>query len=185
MDKADTEELDLFAQNTAGARRRSAGSGFLLYFRRYERAIMILIAFMVTAIVAFALGVEQGKRYVRAQAPVRVEHKLEDAWPHRLPAPTPAAEPKSAPKPEAPQAPVALVKSVPGYNYTIQVASYKNRALAQNEADDLRKKGFASTIMVKGAYMVLCVGKFPDKESARSLLTQLSKQYQGCLIRRI
>jgi len=83
-------------------------------------------------------------------------------------------------------------KSVPlinkGYGqraYTIQVASFKNKELALQHAESLTSRSLSPLIFSKGNYIILCVGKFFDEESAQPLLLQLQKTYTGSRIRRL
>ncbi|MFA6357247.1 MAG: SPOR domain-containing protein [Candidatus Omnitrophota bacterium] len=69
--------------------------------------------------------------------------------------------------------------------YTIQLAAFKNRALALREAQILLKNGFSPVVFTKGSYIILCVGKFSNQESAQPLLTQLQRTYANCRIRRL
>lgn len=69
--------------------------------------------------------------------------------------------------------------------YTIQVAAFKNRELAAREAQSLSKRGLTPLAFAKGNYIILCVGKFSNQESAQSLLIQLQRIYADCRIRRL
>ena len=69
--------------------------------------------------------------------------------------------------------------------YTIQVAAFKNKQLALGEIQRLTKEGLAPMAFAKGDYIVLCVGKFSNQESAQPLLIQLQRAYAGCRIRRL
>jgi hypothetical protein len=69
--------------------------------------------------------------------------------------------------------------------YTIQVATFKNRQLALLEAQALLKEGLAPMVFAKEGYIILCVGKFSNQESAQPLLIQLQRTYAGCRIRRL
>jgi hypothetical protein len=69
--------------------------------------------------------------------------------------------------------------------YTIQVAVFKNKQLALREAKLLLKEGLTPMVFAKGNYIILCVGKFSNQESAQSLLIQLQRTYAGCRIRRL
>jgi len=69
--------------------------------------------------------------------------------------------------------------------YTIQVAIYSNKQLALREAQLLQKEGLAPMVFAKKDYIVLCVGKFSNQESAQPLLIQLQRTYAGCRIRRL
>ncbi len=70
-------------------------------------------------------------------------------------------------------------------NYTIQVAAFKNRELAAREVQSLSKKGLTPLAFSKGNYIILCVGKFSNQESAQPLLIVLQRTYAGCRIRRL
>jgi len=82
---------------------------------------------------------------------------------------------------------VALIasKNVEPESFTIQVAAFKNRTLALRQAQLLAKKGLAPLVFAKGSYIILCVGKFSNQESAQPLLIQLQRTYAGCRIRRL
>ena len=69
--------------------------------------------------------------------------------------------------------------------YTIQVATFKNKQLALREVQLLLKEGLTPMAFAKGDYIVLCVGKFSNQESAQPLLIQLQRAYAGCRIRRL
>ena len=69
--------------------------------------------------------------------------------------------------------------------YTIQVAAFSNRGQAGREALLLAKEGFSPLAFANGDYIILCVGKFPDQNSAQPLLNQLRRTYAGCRIRRL
>ncbi len=69
--------------------------------------------------------------------------------------------------------------------YTIQVATFKNKQLALREAQLLLKEGLPPLVFAKKDYIVLCVGKFSNQESAQPLLIQLQRTYAGCRIRRL
>jgi hypothetical protein len=80
---------------------------------------------------------------------------------------------------------LAANKNIEQVSYTIQVGAFKNRELALRQAQILAKKGLAPLAFVKGSYIILCVGKFSNQESAQPLLNQLQRTYAGCRIRRL
>ena len=69
--------------------------------------------------------------------------------------------------------------------FTIQVASYKDVKYAQKEADVLKRKGFATVILPKGTYSIVCVGKFATSDEANSFTRRLKSYYKDCLVRRL
>ncbi|PIQ90961.1 MAG: hypothetical protein COV71_01620 [Candidatus Omnitrophica bacterium CG11_big_fil_rev_8_21_14_0_20_41_12] len=70
-------------------------------------------------------------------------------------------------------------------SYTVQVAAFKNKGLALRQAQLLTQSGMAPMVFAKGSYIILCVGKFSNQESAQPLLIQLQRTYAGCRIRRL
>ena len=72
-----------------------------------------------------------------------------------------------------------------GDAYTIQLATFKNKELALRQAQLLTKNGFSPVAFTKGSYVILCVGKFSNQESAQPLLSKLQRTYANCRIRRL
>jgi len=137
-------------------------------------------------VISFSLGVEKGKRLTM--------QKLTDFQPTPQKAITEEApkadiSPKQEVLPPVIREEVIQVKAaapqIGRANYTIQLASYKTRTSAQREAEVLKKKGFMPIVLAKGNYIVLCVGKFSNKEKALTLLASLQARYKGCYIRRL
>lgn len=164
-----TRQLELFSEN-CGLRQTKINRSYrnlVGYILGYEKAILLLIGFIITAVVSFSLGVEKQKRDA-AQAT-----RLDLALPR-------------TPKDNYPQEKPAVLKEAnPLYNYTVQVASYQSRAFAQKEADLLQKKGLSYKIISKKGGLILCVGNFSDKKMALSLLSELKERYPDCFIRRL
>ncbi len=161
-----------------------------------ENLIVGLIIVSMAVLLSFSLGVEKGKRIV-----------FKNPSPTASPLPTAAIVPvknnqpvlKSMPS-EAKQEiqkPViqktidseamkdVALKDIIEASYTIQVASFKNKDMAQQEATLLKKKGYQIFVLPKGNYSIVCVGKFLKKEQAHGILWQLKKQYKDCLVRRM
>ncbi len=176
MEKTDSSQLELFGQGRGTNQpAKPLSRAFLDYLWSYEKTILLVICFIITGVISFSLGVEQGKRTHLTRIEV---HKVPQA--QVLP-PVPLNNtPKIIVKPVA-QESSALASS----GYTIQVASYQTKKYAQKEAEAIRKKGFSSFVLSKGAFSVLCVGNFSTQESAKAVLAELKKQYKGCIIRRL
>lgn len=144
----------------------------------YEVLIMILIGAVLVASIIFSLGVERGRSLntgdVELPEPIQpvvaVPAPVEPATPVAVEAPKPAATPKS---------PAATDKP-----YTIQVASYKVRDLADKEVPKIKAMGYSADVMKKGDYFILCAGAFATKDAAKQAVTVIEKKYKGCLIRK-
>lgn len=172
MEPKGVSQLELFSSTTKGAietKAQTATRSFFCYLRSYERVIITLIGLVITGIVSFSLGIEKGKKLANTKLESIASPKIQKNL--------------SPEKQEVIKPPV--VKDVAAENYTIQVASYQSKASAQREVEALRKKGLLPLVLSKGKYTVLCVGKFSNKETARSLLSELKKRYGDCFIRKL
>jgi len=68
--------------------------------------------------------------------------------------------------------------------YTIQVATYRSKELAQKEGIKIKGKGFPVVIIgVNGTYQIL-VGEYSTEKDARQALTMFKKTYTGSYIRK-
>ncbi|MDD5518749.1 MAG: SPOR domain-containing protein [Candidatus Omnitrophota bacterium] len=179
MEKQDNPQLELFSQ--AGESRgvsRKGPNAFLARIRGYEKTILIILAILVTGIIAFSLGVERGKNIFFSLNGQKKNLELLKPQ-NTVPVNRVIVKREEAVKPVTPP-----VLQEPGV-FTIQVASFKTRINAQREAEFLERKGFTALIFNKGAYVIVCVGNFPNKEAAQPLLSELNKRYESCLIRRL
>ncbi|MGD0336914.1 MAG: SPOR domain-containing protein [Candidatus Omnitrophota bacterium] len=179
-------QLELFSQEkgVTDVKRHRFSLDLFTHFHNYEKAIFLIIIFVITGIISFTLGVERGKRINLAASGGIVPNKVNiEAKVANEPVPEPPVEQEKflARKTAA----INEVLTAGKKNYTIQLASYKTTSYAQKEADLLKKKGFSAVVMPRGKYVILCVGTFSDKETAQPLLSELKKKYEGCYIRRL
>ena len=168
MERQENNQLELFSQSNASIQRlRSTDSSFLARIRQYEKTILIIIAIIISSIVSFSLGVEKGKKIPQTVQPAaQLSERLQ-----------------VVPKPQSAREDQKIQESIG--SFTIQIASYKSKTLAQKEAQSLKKKGLSPAVLSKGGYNVLCVGNFSSKKEAQTLLLELKKRYAGCYIRRL
>ena len=68
--------------------------------------------------------------------------------------------------------------------YTIQLATYKGRDMAEKEAADLRRGGYSSLIVPNGSFFEVRVGEYANKEEAKKDLKFFASRYSGCYLRR-
>jgi cell division septation protein DedD len=200
MEKTGSSQLELFTQpNEYGGKNNTFGGSFLGYIRNYEKIIILLICFIITGIITFSLGVEKGKHIailpdtggVTAATVTQPQVKIEAA----IPLPQKRNSPDNSPVMPQTQAvetknkttgqPTDSKKGTGKQNFTIQLASYKNKLQVEKEIKLLKQKGYIPFTLKKGKYLVLCIGKFNDKQTAETLLTDLKIKYQGCFIRRL
>jgi len=146
-EEKDSSQLELFSQSDNGQelKPRYERISFFSRIRGYEKVLLIVMAFSLSGILCFSLGVERGRRLNGA----------------------------------------GMFSQGKFASYTIQLSAYKNKEEALKEMIFLKEKGFLPQAFKKGDYIVLCVGKFSNLESAQPLLEQLQRTYAGCHIRRL
>lgn len=174
MDDKNTGQLELFS-GTRNQAKETPGShnSFYGYARKHEKGIITIICFIITGIILFSLGVEKGKNIGA------ISQNKSQIAPRKLPQAETQASATTEPLPGQIQN-----KEKPA-GYTIQVASYKDKTLAQKESQRLIKGGLLPIVVSKGPFKILCVGNFTDKETALPALIQLKKKYRDALIRRL
>ncbi|MDD2751533.1 MAG: SPOR domain-containing protein [Candidatus Omnitrophica bacterium] len=184
MEEQNSSQLELFSQVNKGTEANQRKSSPFIYLRGHEKAIILIIFFMITAIISFSLGVEKGKTVALRSREIRIELAQKNTLPKITPAAVvalPAVTPVVNSMPVKPQAPVQNLMQ----SYTIQVATFQTKSSADKEAALLKRKGMATLVITRGKYSILCVGKFPDKNAAKQMLSELKKQYSDCILRRI
>ena len=183
-------QLELFStgKEVAALNSGQLKSSFFSSLWSYEKTILIIIGFIVMGIVSFSFGVEKGKRIsaLKNNTYIDIALKTEQQKINKPVAPKPALEQRL---------PAILEENAISMqqdrqkmkNYTVQVASYKSKTSAKKEIESLKKNGLSPVILYKGEFVVVCVGNFPNKEKANSLLSELKKQkrYADSLIRRL
>lgn len=121
-----------------------------------ENIVVAAIIAIMCLIVAFAFGVERGKKLI-SHAPQKVE------IPYR----------------EKEIAPQEMDKP-----YTIQLISYAKEERAEKEKNKLLKKNIYTFIIQSGKWYQVCAGGYADIKEAKAALEEFSKDYKGCFIRK-
>jgi len=181
MERQNNSQLELFSESAPekGSQTRSASDyNFLKRIKGYEKVILLTIAILITGIISFSFGVERGKRIVLSANKSVESAKVESVSIPLAPEPAPVMVKKEILFEQTP----VLASSG---SFTIQVASFKNKGSALKEVEVLKKKGMTTQLIKKGQYTILCVGNFPNKETAQPLLSELRKRYNRCYIRRL
>ncbi|MBU0710294.1 MAG: SPOR domain-containing protein [Candidatus Omnitrophica bacterium] len=179
MDKEKTSQLELFSAEIPGVKEKnnSFGKPFIFRVRGHEKIIMSIIGGLIIGIISFSMGVEKGKKLTLATEENIVSPEIKIS--EKKVMPVKAIEPVKAVEPVRAEEKILVDDA----HYTIQLACYKNKSFAEREAEALKQKGLTPLILTKGNYIVLCVGKFPNKDKAKPLLPELTRRYKGCYIR--
>jgi len=175
------DQLELFSQaKDANQPKAHSSKAFISYISKYEKVLLIIIAFLITSIASFSLGVKKGKSYIMLKSSSQLDIATVKPQPELT-----VSQPKQTIKQQLYQP--LKKEEIKEYiqNYTIQVASFTNKVNAQKEADILKSKGLSPQVLSKGKFCIVCVGNFSKREEAELLLPKLKKQYQDCRIRRL
>jgi len=157
-----------------------------------ENIIILTVLIFLGIIVSFSIGVEKGKRLNLANAatpirPVAIEQ------PKTV---TPLLKKETVKdignvtvaKQGVPGS-TSAIQTVPASGsenfYTVQIASFKLRKFAEEEAHGLKAKGYETFIVPKGQHLVVCAGRFLDQAAAKIFLGKLKGKYKDCLVRRL
>lgn len=177
-------ELFKFDQDDSKiSKREKYRPKFFSLVRVHEKAISMVIIFLIVSLVSFSLGVEKGKGLATKQPEQREEKKFfAELTKERVDEPKgriaeDSTEEKQSLKEEEKKKDIS--------KYTVQVATFKTETYAQKEAERLKKKGHLALIVPSGTYLTVCVGNFSEKQKARISLNQLKETYRDCFIRRL
>lgn len=182
MEKQVNSQLELFSETRDFSdNRQKTEKSFWGYISGHEKTIFMLFGFIVVGIIAFTLGVEKGKKAALAQPLANPKQAVIIQQQH------PVVN-LASPKAEEAEKTASVISDKPAIitqQYTIQIASFKDKERAQKEVDMLKKKGFSPVLTDKNGITVIYIGNFTNKETAKSLLSQLQKRYKDCFIRRL
>jgi len=185
MENQTDKQLELFSKERGALAIKKLSSGSLFTrIRGHEKVMLVILCVITTGIISFSLGVERGKRLSMSSSNFQPILQPSGVTEDRV----------KENKTETEQVQQAIIKKeepikeaipVKTQSFTIQLASYKTKTSAQKGAEILKKRGLSPVVLPKGNYIILCVGNFSTKETAKPLVTELQKQYKGCYIRRL
>ncbi len=172
-----------------------------------EHTVIIAIGILVLVIVAYAVGVEKGKRITARGAlePQAVsEGVLREETAEEESTDFSKSEELTSSENEAPGKKIQLPKAEidpyegareeavvqPAYSYTspayaVQVASFKNEGSAQDEVNRLRRRGAEADFEENGLWYQVYVGPYKTVEEARRAREGFLSEYSDCYIRKL
>jgi len=132
---------------------------------------------------------EKGEKNVSVD--LRPKTKSDEPAPTKkddLPSP-PETKPSKRPEPQAKPTPVQTAKKEPAapkssaskVRYTIQIAAYPDRSMAEDEVRSMKRKGYAAFVVAsnlpdKGTWYRVRVGSFANRQSAEKLAGELKSK---------
>ena len=139
-----------------------------------DKLYIFSVLFILSLVVSFSLGVERGKTIRLKNSVVKKDIEINKS--PQLPPENKSLKIKEAPEEDIKEKEVF---------YSIQLATYTKKEIAEAEAEKLKRKGLNPLLLKKGKYLILCVGKFETKEEAKNLLVNLKKRYTDCFLRKL
>jgi septal ring-binding cell division protein DamX len=150
----------------------------------YEQLIFVCIALIISLLLAYSVGVEKGKGIDRKKS--GLYNKSFKTEPASI---TIVRSEKAQPNQpfagkDLSNAVVKVAKADKNTApiYTIQIASYVSKALAEKKIPQLADKGFKPFLLSRGKYFIVCIGEFANKKAASVELKRLDKSFSGCYI---
>lgn len=165
-------ERDLFEQFQGGDVNLRKKTRFILPRLRksvefsYENVIFLAIAFIMSSLIFFSLGVEKGRREKAQTSLEREEKTIRSETVEQI-----AEKEDERPEPQKP-----AVRRPRG-GYVIQLAAFTNAASAEEEASNLKREGYPAEIKKSGSYYQVFLGGFADRKEAEGVLRNLSGRY--------
>jgi len=148
-----------------------------------EHLVFLGIGAMMTMVLLFALGVEKGRRLVLGHDLTKRTAISEPKRSEPETVLTARKEPLKKAE-EAVKADPAKLPDRAEREYTIQTATFRRKASAEEEASRLKKDGFEPYVIAKGDFFQVCVGNFRNKEDADKHLVKLRLRYKDCFIKK-
>jgi cell division septation protein DedD len=177
-----TTQLELFEvpRQAPHRRRHPAFMGNLQI--RQDDAALLAMASLIGVSVLFAIGVERGKQFART-APSLMIPRPSAAPPAEPALPAMAGKPAGSVKkaPTAPTKKAAARRS----RFAVQVVSYRQAKLAQQELQRLKRQGEPAFLLMKQDRTALLIGPFPTKQTASTKLASLKRRYPDCFIQHL
>lgn len=192
------EQLYLFEVPTAPPARLETIRVGAMHLRA-DHATLLLMFGLIGLSVVFAGGVERGRKVAQAEQSLLAPRGLPSQEEPRAgePAQIKASSSEEPAKPSLPRkaapsptpvkrttTPVKLAEST-GSQYAIQVVSYSQPMLAQQELQRLQQRGERAFLLKREGRTMLLVGPFPSKQHATTKLSLLRRQYRDCFVRNL
>lgn len=141
-----------------------------------EKLVFVLIGIIMLLVLAFALGVEKGKRVSGRNTEIPAQSSAQHTSPN---APVQkAAQVKTVQDPVRAQN--LADKNKP---YLIVAAAFLKEASAAKEVSRLKGSGLEAFVYYSEPYYLVCVGSFANKDSAQKTLNRVRQLYSDAYVR--
>jgi cell division septation protein DedD len=151
-----------------------------------EYIVVSAIAVLVLAIIAYAVGVEQGKRMALAETPeASADYETQVAENKEVIDIAVPEEAVAAPAEEKEPIEEATPIEESTDEYAVYLASFKRLAIAESEVRRLKDAGFNAIFSKKGSWFLVYVPGYKSMEEARQAKKELTGYYRDCYVRKI
>jgi len=156
-----------------------------------ESVIFVAILIILCIVVAFALGVEKGKRSGHLPSsdvaePVVALRQDKGIVPEEvidnkvIPVVDNVLEPVAEYVPDEQVGDSSNIEKP----YTIQLIAYKDKKKALDKVNEFKNKGYESSIIERQDWYQVCTGSYSGREEAKRDLQKFSAKYPGCFFRK-
>ncbi len=196
MNKLDARQIELFENKFKENKSKNPFS--FKGHGKIGKNIAITISYIIIGIICFSFGIEQGKQNVITKLKqnsnfIKVSKDAKMVSIENKNAQQTVSEKSTSQKNINLIEPVEkeslpVIKQIPKEgNYTIQLATFSKSEYALAETKRLLKKGFEAFTLDTGKHVLVCWGKFPTKETAKSSqeMESLKEIYNDCFIRKL
>lgn len=136
-----------------------------------ERLVFISIGLIMVAVIVYAIGVERGK-VIGKTAVAPIARQPSQAVGLATPSAVPQTAHKAAVALSAQQESSGAIPSEKARGgtmpYTIAAVTMSRKDAASLEANRLKREGFDAFLVQSDSYFLVCIGAYPDKDSAQS-----------------
>jgi cell division protein FtsN len=185
------KEKDLFEQfQTADEKIREKTKNLLPGIKKslnlsYENIVFLVIAFVMSCVIFFTLGVEKGRRdvgYVKDKGETRSSQGSQEAFRQSLP---PVTKSRDLRRIEAKEVKAQETsRDREGEYYTVQLAAFRSKEAADRERAELKKNGYNAGIRISGDYYQLFIDGIKTKKDAQTIVNKLKNKYNDCYVKK-
>jgi septal ring-binding cell division protein DamX len=143
-------------------------------------------------VITFSLGVQKSRSYESRREQIEAVTKKLSASLQDLSSGVKSAAKKPASLKENAIAKSAVAPALVSNSlrtvHTVQVASFKKKDYAKQEAEWLNSRGYSAMIINGKDYFLVCIGKYASLAEADKALNKIKKefkQYQDCYVRKL
>lgn len=159
-----------------------------------DKVLLLSIAMIFAFTLSHTFGVERGKRLMEKKFEAMIPTQIQTFPQHDpmndpneivesetvLMVDKPLPTPKQLLSPEGPTGPPNPVTPTLNElkklgNFTVQLVTYDNKALAEKEIARLKSKGYEGFIIPSGRFFQVCANYFDNKSKARSSLEEIKQ----------